>query len=63
MEPVEELVINLRGVLSMNGNGIERVGRIQLRVHDFEKSVDYYTNVLGLDITGRDETEFYESLG
>ena len=34
----------------MNGNGIERVGRIQLRVHEFEKSVDYYTNVVGLDI-------------
>ena len=43
----------------MNGNGIERVGRIQLRVHDFEKSVDYYTNVLGLDITGRDENRVY----
>ena len=38
------------GVLLMNGNGIERVGRIQLRVHEFEKSVDYYTNVVGLDI-------------
>ena len=34
----------------MNGNGIERVGRIQLRVHEFERSVDYYTNVVGLDI-------------
>ena len=48
----------------MNGNGIERVGRIQLRVHDFEKSVDYYTNVLGLDITGRDENRvLLKSLG
>ncbi|WP_223882023.1 catechol 2,3-dioxygenase [Niallia endozanthoxylica] len=43
----------------MNFNGIERMGRIQLRVHDFEKSVDYYTNVLGLDITGRDENRVY----
>ena len=36
----------------MNGNGIERVGRIQLRQFDFEKAVDYYTNIIGLDITG-----------
>ncbi|MCQ6276143.1 catechol 2,3-dioxygenase [Bacillus sp. V3B] len=43
----------------MNGNGIERVGRIQLRVHDFDKSVDYYTNVVGLDITARDENRVY----
>lgn len=43
----------------MNGNGIERVGRIQLRQFDFEKAVDYYTNIIGLDITGRDENRVY----
>ncbi|MBB6445243.1 catechol 2,3-dioxygenase [Bacillus benzoevorans] len=43
----------------MNGNGIERVGRIQLRVHDFEQSVDYYSNILGLDVTGQDDNRVY----
>lgn len=43
----------------MNGNGIERVGRIQLRQFDFEKAVDYYSNIIGLDITGRDENRVY----
>ena len=49
----------------MNGNGIERVGRIQLRDQfDFEKAVDYYTNIIGLDITGRDEKQsLFKSLG
>ena len=43
----------------MNGNGIERVGRIQLRAFDFEKTVDYYTNILGLDVTARDSNRVY----
>ena len=30
-----------------------RLGRIELRVLDLEKSVDYYTNVIGLEETGR----------
>lgn len=43
----------------MNGNGIERMGRIQLRAHEFEKTVDYYENVIGLTLTGRDENRAY----
>ena len=43
----------------MNGNGILRVGRLELRVFDLEKSVDYYKNVIGLDVTGRDENRVY----
>ena len=43
----------------MKSNGIMRLGRLELRVFDFEKSVDYYTNILGLDITGRDENRVY----
>jgi len=35
----------------MNGNGIIRLGRLELRVYDLEKSVDYYTNVIGLEVT------------
>ena len=30
-----------------------RMGRIELKVLDLEKSVDYYTNVIGLEETGR----------
>ena len=30
-----------------------RMGRVELRVLDLEKSVDYYTNVIGLEETGR----------
>lgn len=43
----------------MNLNGIMRLGRLELRVFDFEKSVDYYTNILGLDITGKDDERVY----
>ena len=30
-----------------------RIGRVELKVLDLEKSVDYYTNVIGLEETGR----------
>ena len=30
-----------------------RMGRVELKVLDLEKSVDYYTNVIGLEETGR----------
>ena len=32
---------------------IMRMGRIELKVLDLEKSVDYYTNVIGFEETGR----------
>ena len=32
---------------------VMRMGRIELKVLDLEKSVDYYTNVIGLEETGR----------
>ena len=32
---------------------VMRMGRIELKVLDLEKSVDYYTNVIGLQETGR----------
>lgn len=43
----------------MNRNGIMRMGRLELRVFDLEKSVDYYSNIIGLDITGREEDRVY----
>lgn len=43
----------------MNGNGILRMGRLELRAFDFERTVDYYNNILGLDITGRDDERVY----
>ena len=30
-----------------------RIGRVELKVFDLEKSVDYYTNIIGLEETGR----------
>ena len=30
-----------------------RIGRVELRVLDLDKSVDYYTNIIGLEETGR----------
>lgn len=38
---------------------IMRLGRVQLRVPNWEKSVDYYKNVLGLQETARDENHVY----
>ena len=32
---------------------VMRMGRAELKVLDLEKSVDYYTNVIGLEETGR----------
>lgn len=31
---------------------IMRIGRAELRVMDLDKSVDYYTNIIGLDVVG-----------
>ncbi len=39
--------------------GILRIGRIELKVLDMEKSVDYYTNLIGLDEVGRDVNRVY----
>ena len=36
-----------------------RLGRVELKVLDLEKSVDYYTNVIGLEETGRLENSVY----
>jgi catechol 2,3-dioxygenase len=36
-----------------------RIGKAELRVLDLEQSVDYYTNVIGLDIVGRSEGKVY----
>ena len=33
--------------------GIMRMGKIELRVMEMDKSVEYYTNVLGLELVGR----------
>ncbi|MEZ2660463.1 catechol 2,3-dioxygenase [Aneurinibacillus aneurinilyticus] len=39
--------------------GVIRLGRVELRVMDLEKSVDYYTRIIGLEETGRDEGRVY----
>lgn len=36
-----------------------RIGRLELRVLDLSESVDYYTNVIGLEVTGKDEERVY----
>ncbi|MEB3100250.1 catechol 2,3-dioxygenase [Ferviditalea candida] len=38
---------------------IMRIGRVELRVMDLEKSVDYYTNIIGLEETGREGDRVY----
>lgn len=43
----------------MKMSDIMRIGRIELRVLDLEESVDYYTNIIGLEETGRDENRVY----
>lgn len=43
----------------MNGNGIMRLGRLELRVFDLDKAVDYYSNIIGLDIMAREEDRVY----
>lgn len=39
--------------------GIMRIGRVQLKVTDLEKAADYYTNIIGLEETGREEGKIY----
>lgn len=38
---------------------ILRIGRASLRVMELEKAVDYYTNVIGLEVVGRDSERVY----
>jgi catechol 2,3-dioxygenase len=38
---------------------IIRLGRAEVRVLDLEQSVDYYTNVIGLDVVGESEGRVY----
>lgn len=38
---------------------IMRIGRAEIRVLDLKEAVDYYTNVIGLDITGESEGKVY----
>ncbi len=40
-------------------NGIVRIGRLELRVMDLEQSVNYYTEVIGLEEMGRDAERVY----
>ncbi|WP_338751288.1 catechol 2,3-dioxygenase [Bacillus sp. FJAT-52991] len=40
-------------------SGIMRIGRLELRVMDLEESVKYYTNIIGLQETGRDGDRVY----
>lgn len=39
--------------------GVMRLGRAELRVLDLDKSIDYYTRVIGLDLVGREEGRVY----
>jgi catechol 2,3-dioxygenase len=39
--------------------GIMRIGRAELRVMDLDESVEYYTNVIGLDEVGRYDGKVY----
>ena len=36
-----------------------RLGRVELKVLDLDRSVDYYTNVIGLEETGRNGDRAY----
>jgi catechol 2,3-dioxygenase len=38
---------------------IMRIGRAEIKVLDLEQSVDYYTNVIGLDVVGSSEGKVY----
>ncbi|KKB36928.1 catechol 2,3-dioxygenase [Bacillus thermotolerans] len=40
-------------------SGIMRIGRLELRVMDLEESVNYYTDIIGLEETGRDGDRVY----
>ena len=37
---------------------IMRIGRAEIKVLDLEQSVDYYTNVIGLDVVGAVKERF-----
>ncbi|MDI3328646.1 MAG: catechol 2,3-dioxygenase [Alicyclobacillaceae bacterium] len=39
--------------------GIMRLGRVEVRVLDLEKSIDYYSNVIGLQLTARENGRAY----
>ncbi|MFX3624307.1 MAG: catechol 2,3-dioxygenase [Ectobacillus sp.] len=39
--------------------GIMRIGRAELRVLDLDEAVNYYKNVIGLEVTGRDYDRVY----
>ena len=38
---------------------IMRIGRAELRVLDLEESINYYTNIIGLELVGRSEGRAY----
>ena len=38
---------------------ISRLGRAELRVLDLEDSINYYTNIIGLDEVGRSDGRVY----
>jgi catechol 2,3-dioxygenase len=38
---------------------IMRIGRAEIKVLDLKQAVDYYTNIIGLDITGESEGKVY----
>ena len=38
---------------------IMRLGRVQVRVPNWEESIEYYKNVIGLNETARDENHVY----
>ena len=42
---------------------IMRIGRAELRVLDLEESVNYYTNIIGLEVVGRSREESILRLG
>lgn len=39
--------------------GVMRLGRVEIRVLDLEKSIDYYSNVIGLQLMARENTCAY----
>lgn len=40
-------------------SGIMRIGRVEIRVLDLNESVNYYTNIIGLEETGREGNRVY----
>lgn len=39
--------------------GIMRIGRLELRVMELDKAIDYYTNILGLELVGQSRGKAY----